>query len=218
MPALRDVSFRVEPGELVALTGSSGSGKSTILNLIGALDTPDAGSISVDGQPARRARRARRLPRGDDRLRLPGAQPAADADRVRERAGADVRPPAAARARGARARAARARSASRAAPTRGRACSPAASASASRSPARSRTSRGCCSRTSRPARSTPTTGAQVLELLDRRSRAQHGMTILLVTNDDDVAAHADRDAAAPRRRHSCRSASIGVSLTARHVG
>jgi putative ABC transport system ATP-binding protein len=48
--ALRDVSLRVASGELVALTGSSGSGKSTLLNLIGALDTPDAGTITVDGQ------------------------------------------------------------------------------------------------------------------------------------------------------------------------
>ena len=49
MPALEDVSFTVEPGELVALTGASGSGKSTMLNLLGALDTPDGGSITVDG-------------------------------------------------------------------------------------------------------------------------------------------------------------------------
>jgi putative ABC transport system ATP-binding protein len=48
--ALRDVSFRIEAGELVALTGASGSGKSTLLNLVGALDRPDAGSISVGGQ------------------------------------------------------------------------------------------------------------------------------------------------------------------------
>jgi putative ABC transport system ATP-binding protein len=49
--ALEEVSLRLEPGELVALTGASGSGKSTLLNLIGALDRPDAGSILIDGRP-----------------------------------------------------------------------------------------------------------------------------------------------------------------------
>ena len=48
--ALQDVSFTVAPGEFVALTGVSGSGKSTILNLVGALDRPDGGSIEVDGR------------------------------------------------------------------------------------------------------------------------------------------------------------------------
>ncbi len=49
IPALTDASLRLEPGELVSLTGPSGSGKSTLLNLIGALDRPDSGSITVDG-------------------------------------------------------------------------------------------------------------------------------------------------------------------------
>ena len=49
--ALEDVSLRLAPGEFAALTGPSGSGKSTLLNLIGALDRPDAGTISVDGRP-----------------------------------------------------------------------------------------------------------------------------------------------------------------------
>lgn len=47
--ALTEASLRLEPGEFVSLTGPSGSGKSTLLNLVGALDRPDAGHISVDG-------------------------------------------------------------------------------------------------------------------------------------------------------------------------
>jgi putative ABC transport system ATP-binding protein len=48
--ALDDVSFRLDPGDVVSLTGPSGGGKSTLLNLIGALDRPDAGSIAVGGE------------------------------------------------------------------------------------------------------------------------------------------------------------------------
>ncbi|MET9555810.1 ABC transporter ATP-binding protein [Streptomyces sp. NPDC006645] len=47
--ALRGVSFTVPRGELIALKGRSGSGKTTLLNLVGGLDTPDAGQITVDG-------------------------------------------------------------------------------------------------------------------------------------------------------------------------
>ncbi|WP_329139001.1 ABC transporter ATP-binding protein [Streptomyces sp. NBC_00670] len=47
--ALRGVSLDVPRGELVALKGRSGSGKTTLLNLIGGLDEPDAGRITVAG-------------------------------------------------------------------------------------------------------------------------------------------------------------------------
>ncbi|MEU0834515.1 ABC transporter ATP-binding protein [Streptomyces sp. NPDC005969] len=47
--ALRGVSFEVPRGELVALKGRSGSGKTTLLNLVGGLDSPDRGRITVDG-------------------------------------------------------------------------------------------------------------------------------------------------------------------------
>ncbi|WP_405665886.1 ABC transporter ATP-binding protein [Streptomyces sp. NBC_01166] len=47
--ALRGVSFEIPRGELVALKGRSGSGKTTLLNLVGGLDTPDSGRITVGG-------------------------------------------------------------------------------------------------------------------------------------------------------------------------
>ncbi|CAM5374420.1 MULTISPECIES: ABC transporter ATP-binding protein [Streptomyces] len=47
--ALRGVSFDIPRGELVALKGRSGSGKTTLLNLVGGLDAPDSGRITVDG-------------------------------------------------------------------------------------------------------------------------------------------------------------------------
>ena len=48
--ALKDVSFSVEKGEFLSIVGESGSGKSTLLNMIGALDSPTAGKVIIDGK------------------------------------------------------------------------------------------------------------------------------------------------------------------------
>lgn len=48
--ALKDVSFSLQKGEFAAVVGKSGSGKSTMLNCVGGLDTPTSGKIYLDGQ------------------------------------------------------------------------------------------------------------------------------------------------------------------------
>ncbi len=56
--ALADVSLAIAPGEFVAITGPSGCGKSTLMHLIGGLDTPDAGELTVGGLALHRASEA----------------------------------------------------------------------------------------------------------------------------------------------------------------
>ncbi len=47
--AAHEVSLTVQPGSVIALTGPSGFGKSTLLHLIGAIERPDSGTITSDG-------------------------------------------------------------------------------------------------------------------------------------------------------------------------
>ena len=55
VPALRGVSLRVERGEMVSLIGASGSGKSTMMNIMGFLDKPSGGRYVLEGVVQRNA-------------------------------------------------------------------------------------------------------------------------------------------------------------------
>ncbi len=48
--AIEDISFEIEKGELVVILGPSGAGKTTVLNILGGMDTTDSGSIIIDGK------------------------------------------------------------------------------------------------------------------------------------------------------------------------
>ncbi len=53
--ALDDINFTIDQGEFVVILGASGAGKTTILNLLGGMDTLSSGSITVDGRDVSRA-------------------------------------------------------------------------------------------------------------------------------------------------------------------
>src|SRR6516225_2439738 len=190
IPALRDVTYTVEPGELVALTGASGSGKSTILNLIGALDTPDAGSIIVGGADLARLESPStyRATTIGFVFQAHNLLPTLTASENVQVAMFGRRP--------RHEREARAEDLLAEVGLAGRATArPSVLSGGERQ--RVAIARALANEPRLLLADEPTgaldsaTGAQVLELL-QHLRAQHGMTILLVTNDDSVAAHADR--------------------------
>ena len=171
LTVLKDISFAVESGGFVAIVGPSGSGKTTLLGLLAGLDRPSSGRVWLDGQPLDTLDE-------DDRARL-----------RREKVGfvfqsfhliptltarENVQVPLELRGERRRRRSRRELlervGPRRTAATTTRPSSPAASSSASRSPARSATGRGSCSPTSRPATSTPATGAVIIELMGELNR------------------------------------------------
>ncbi|HEY2542583.1 MAG TPA: ABC transporter ATP-binding protein [Gaiellaceae bacterium] len=188
--ALTDVSLHLDPGELVALTGPSGGGKSTLLNLIGSLDRPDDGEIAVGGLDVTRLddpSRYRAQTVGFvfqfhnlittldavENVQIPmlGTRPRAERERraheLLEEVGLGDRirsyPPTL--SGGERQRVAIARALANE-PQLLLADEPTGALDS-------------------------VTGAQILDLI-RRVRDEHGTTVLMVTNDDGVAAQADR--------------------------
>jgi putative ABC transport system ATP-binding protein len=190
IPALRDVTFEIAPGELVALTGASGSGKSTILNLIGALDTPDAGEITVDGADVARlaSPSGYRAATVGFVFQAHNLLPTLTASENVQMAMFGRRP--------RHEREARAEGLLQEVGLAGRAdARPSVLSGGERQ--RVAIARALANEPRLLLADEPTgaldtvTGEQVLELL-QALRQQYGMTILLVTNDDSVAAHADR--------------------------
>jgi putative ABC transport system ATP-binding protein len=188
--ALADVSLHLDAGELVALTGPSGGGKSTLLNLIGALDRPDGGEILVDGQDVARLDDAARYRRETVAFVFQFHNLIATLNALE-----NVQIP----MLGTRARVERERRADELLEEVGlggriRSYPPTLSGGERQrvAIARALANDPRLLLADEPTGALDTdTGAQIVGLL-RRVRDEHGMTILMVTNDDAVAEQADR--------------------------
>lgn len=64
---LKNVSFSVERGDVISIIGSSGSGKTTLLRCINFLETPDGGTVSVNGKVILDAKSAKKIPEKEKR-------------------------------------------------------------------------------------------------------------------------------------------------------
>ena len=191
---LQGVNLDIPEGDFLALMGPSGSGKTTLLNLLGGLDTPSEGSITVGGDRIDKlaggrlsAWRARHI---GFVFQLYNLLPVLTAARNVElpllltklsKADRQKRVQVALSVVGL----------GRADEPLSRASCRAARSSASASPARSSPTRRCCSATSRPATSiaSPATRSSTC---CRRSTSEHGKTIVMVTHDPHAAARARR--------------------------
>ena len=72
--ALNGINLTIADGEFVSLIGPSGSGKSTLLNMLGALDVPDSGSISVAGEDLASSKKLNEFRGEKNRFHFPAAQ------------------------------------------------------------------------------------------------------------------------------------------------
>jgi len=189
--ALADISLHVGAGEFVALTGRSGCGKSTLLNLIGALDIPDDGTITVGGRALAKVSNL-----ADYRARTVGFVFQFHYLIPTLTALWNVQIPMIGVESSARAREARARDLLAEVGLGDRADDrPGVMSGGERQ--RVAIARALANRPRLLLADEPTgaldsaTGAEVLSLL-RQVREEYGMTILMVTNDDEVARTADR--------------------------
>ncbi len=179
----------IPSGSLTALLGPSGSGKSTLLRVIAGLEQPDEGDVDHPrrGRDRPAAAEARR------RHRLPALRRVQAHDRVRQRRLRPHDPQAPeGRDQGTRRRARSRSSSSTGSPSATRPSSPAASGSAWRSPARSPSSRRCCSSTSRSARSTPASARSSAPWLRRLHDDVHVTTVLVTHDQEEAMEVADR--------------------------